>query len=83
MTDSELQRDLGRLEGQVEAIADAVTDMKVEFKKRLDAVDAKIDSMNSVLQKVGGAWKMLLVVATVFTAIGGLVVKFLPFAQGK
>jgi tetrahydromethanopterin S-methyltransferase subunit G len=83
MTDAELQRDIGRLEGKVEGLADAMSEMKDEFKKRLDSVDEKIDGMSVVFQRVGGAWKMLLVVATAFTAIGGLIVKFLPFFQQK
>lgn len=83
MTDLELQRDLGRLEGQVEALVDAVDDMKRDFKERLDAVDEKIDSMNAIVQRAGGGLKMLLMVAAFSSFVSGMLVKFLPFFQAK
>lgn len=64
----ELQREVGRHDAQIEGL-----------ENRLGKVEAKLDSVLSILNQAKGGWKTLLMVAGVAGSVGALVGKFFPF----
>lgn len=74
MTDA-TQRDIGRLEAQVASLNNAVA----HLTNKIDTLDGKIDEMDRMLSAAKGGWKMLLILSSVSAAIGGLIVKLLPY----
>ena len=78
MTDpshSDLQRDLGRLEGEMQAAHREIGDMK----KVVDEVRGEIRAIRETLSEARGGWKTLLAVAGVAGAAGAGLSKLLPF----
>ncbi len=65
---SDVQRDLGRMEAQIETLVAQVTQL-----------NAKVDAIDKTLSEAKGGWRMLLLVGGAAGAIGGLIGKFLPF----
>lgn len=64
VSESQIHRDIGRLEGQVRALESQVADMKV-----------KIDVMHEAITSAKGGWKTLLWVGGAAASLGALVTK--------
>lgn len=64
MSDSQIHRDIGRLEGQVRAMESQIVDMKT-----------KIDVMHEAITTAKGGWKTLLWVGGASASLGALVAK--------
>jgi hypothetical protein len=64
---SDVQRDLGRMEAQVETLLAQVAQL-----------NAKVDAIDKTLSEAKGGWRMLLLVGGAAGAIGGLIGKLLP-----
>lgn len=79
MNDAALQRDLGRLEGEVKAIKERLTEIAEGQTKTTDT----LADINKTLSEAKGGWKMFLMVGGFSAAVGGLVAKLLPFWQSK
>lgn len=62
--DVQLHRDVGRIEGQVEAL-----------ERRLADMQDKVDEMHRVLMRAQGGWRMLLMVGSLSAAIGAVLTK--------
>lgn len=77
MREGDLHRDLGRLEGQVEALKIEMTDIKAE----LVAVRADLKVIRSRFDQAKGGWKLLVVVAGLAGSAGAFVTKIWPGAQ--
>lgn len=67
MTENE-QRTIGRLEAKIEALESQSSDIMAELK-----------SIRATLAEAKGGWRVLMAVAGISSAVGGLVVKFLPY----
>jgi hypothetical protein len=65
---SDVQRDLGRMEAQIETLVAQVAQL-----------NAKVDAIDTTLSEAKGGWRMLLLVGGAAGAIGGLIGKLLPF----
>ena len=68
MADDGVQRDLGRFEAQIAALAKEVSEQ-----------GAKLDSVIKTLSEARGGWRVLMLVGGASAAAGGMIVKFLPF----
>lgn len=64
MSDSQIHRDIGRLEGQVRALESQVADMK-----------GKIDVMHEAITSAKGGWRTLLWVGGAAASLGALMAK--------
>ena len=71
-----LQRDIGRLEGRMEAVERELREMK----QAQSAMVTDIKAIRSTLDQAKGGWKTLLVIATAGGAIGALFMKLANFA---
>lgn len=79
MSDASLQRDIGKLEAQVASLGNALA----HLTNKIDTLDSKIDEMDKMLSEAKGGWKMLVILSSVSAAIGGLIVKFLPYILNR
>lgn len=77
MADSDLQRDLGRMEGDVAALVRSVEKMS----KRLDETDKKVGDIKTTLSEARGGWRMLMLIGGAAGVIGGFIGKYLPFLK--
>lgn len=66
MDQEALQRDLGRLEGSVEALRD-------DSERRLAIIEEKVDALLSFFSKVRGGWVMLLTIISIASAVSSFV----------
>lgn len=72
MTDSpDLHRDLGRVEGRIEA-----------YEQRLARVEEMVADIHEAVLKARGGWKMLLAVGTLSASIGAFLTKILAHLKG-
>jgi len=63
-----VQRDLGRLEAQMENVAD-----------KLNKLEVQVEIISRTLSEAKGGWKMLMLVSGASATIGGLIAKFAPY----
>jgi hypothetical protein len=68
MSDEEVQRDLGRMEAQIETLCHDV--------KRLTI---RIEDISETLSEAKGGWKTLMWVSGASATVGGLIAKFAPW----
>jgi hypothetical protein len=59
-----LHRDLGRVEGKVDA-----------QQRTIDDMQRKVDEMHRALMQAAGGWKVLMLVGTASAAVGAFVTK--------
>jgi hypothetical protein len=64
----DVQRDLGRMEGQIAALISQVS-----------ALNSKVDAIDKTLSEARGSWRVLLLIGGFAGTVGGFVGKFLPF----
>lgn len=69
MADSTVERDLGRLEASVELIHKDIH----EIKEILKEVIVEQKRQKELIDNVKGGWKLVLTLASVSSAIGGIV----------
>lgn len=76
---AELQRDLGKHDAQIEALERDMKEMKADLRRVFD----KLEQINTTLSEAKGGWRTLMWVSGCSAAAGGLIVKFLPFINGR
>ena len=64
----DVQRDLGRMEAQINALISQVS-----------ALNVKVDAIEMTLSEAKGGWRMLLLVGGITGAVGGIIGRYLPF----
>lgn len=66
--DQQIQRDIGRLEGRVDALEEELKEVKSDTKAIL-----------GILNQAQGGWKTLVMVGAIAGAVGAMATKLLPF----
>jgi len=74
-----VQRDLGKMEGQIGAMKERIGALVDESNKTTQA----LTEINLTLSEAKGGWKMFLMVGGFSAAIGGLIAKFIPFLMNR
>ena len=75
----EFQRDLGKHDAQIEALERDVHEMRKDMRRLFE----KLEEINTTLATAKGGWRTLMWVAGASAAAGGLIVKALPFLNGR
>lgn len=73
-----VQRDLGRLEAQVEGILDA----QDELRTWCERIETKVDSLVATSNQVKGGWRTLAAVGAISSAIGGSIAAYFLRLKG-
>lgn len=76
---AEFQRDLGKHDAQIEALERDMQEMKADLRR----VFEKLDQINNTLSEAKGGWKTMMWIAGASAAAGGMIVKFIPFFNGR
>lgn len=71
MTD-DIQRDLGRLEAQVEGVI-----------RKLDDLDKDVKQINKTLSEAAGGWKILMMIGGASGTVGAAITYFLQYFHFK
>jgi hypothetical protein len=66
MTDAALQRDIGRLEGEVQVLARTVD----RLSEKLEETNRHVSAINNTLAEAKGGWRMLVWLAGASGSIG-------------
>ncbi len=66
MSDAVLQRDIGRLEGEVKALARTVD----QLSEKLEETNRHVSAINSTLAEAKGGWRTLVWLAGVSGSVG-------------
>ena len=80
MSEDDIQRQLGRIEGRLGAVENDVRGLEEDLKKALDKIDAKMSSMSTGIdgiatsiavdkRAVQASWKTITVIASIVIAI--------------
>lgn len=65
---AEVQRDLGRMEGEMSSIKRDMAELKKDVK-----------AIRETLSEAKGGWRVMLMISGISATVGGLVAKFLPW----
>lgn len=71
MTETELHRDMGRMETEIQ-----------ELKRRVGNVENMMFDVHKIVTEARGGWKTLLAVGTASAAVGAAVAKAVAFLKG-
>lgn len=77
MAESDVQRDIGRMEGDIAALVRTVGKMS----ERLDETDKKVGDIKTTLAEARGGWRVLMLIGGAAGVIGGLIATYLPFLK--
>lgn len=69
MSDAALQRDIGRLEGEVKALARTVDQLSEKFEE----TNRHVSAINSTLAEAKGGWQTLVWLAGVSGSVGAAI----------
>lgn len=84
MSDSDIERAVGRLEGKLSELATTVDRNRDEAQTerailvaKIDALNSSVSSMTDTVNRVRGGWAMLTVLGSVAAAIGAAITWFM------
>ena len=77
-TEAETQREIGRMDGRLEALEKRVDGLEVRIDGRLVSIEAKLDVLTAAKHQVSGAaWTAKLLYGLLGTGVGAALLKLL------